>query len=181
MPDDTWQEQWQAGGFDDEGAESVCALAREGDRVDSADPIAGIEPAFCLRVVRPSISGYRANRFRDYPRRFRDLPPDPLLERLFAAADAFDVHHMHRVRAKCDLTAVLTHAGHRAGGPDSVGAAARSRLFSPPSAAPVPLKPRGGPVGDEACPCPLTPRRDGWPMLTAHGTRDARRFRTTLR
>ena len=65
MPGDTWQERWLASGFGDEGAESVRVLARGGDRVDSADLIAGIKLAFCLRVIRPSISGFRANKFLD--------------------------------------------------------------------------------------------------------------------
>ncbi|WP_418961263.1 hypothetical protein [Streptomyces tritici] len=92
MPGDTWQERWQASGFDDEGAESVRVLTREGDRRDSADLIAGLKLAFCLRVIQPSISGFRANNL-DYPQRFRELQPDSLLEKFFAAADAFDVHH----------------------------------------------------------------------------------------
>ncbi|MEV7471640.1 hypothetical protein AB0O20_34865 [Streptomyces kronopolitis] len=111
MPGDTWQERWLASGFDDEGAESVRVLAREGDPVDSADLIAGIKLAFCLRAIRPSISGFRANKFLDYPQRFRELQPDPLLEKFFAAADAFDVHHMHRARAQFDLTVALTTGG----------------------------------------------------------------------
>lgn len=111
MPGDTWQERWQASGFDDEGAEPVRVLAPDGDRVDSADLTAGLKLAFCLRVIRPSISGFRANKFVDYPQRFRAFQSDPLLEKFFAAADAFDVHHMHRGRAKFDLTAALTTGG----------------------------------------------------------------------
>ncbi|MGW9028293.1 tyrosine-type recombinase/integrase [Streptomyces sp. NPDC055722] len=111
MPGGTWQERWQASGFDCEGAQSVRVLARDGDRRDSADLIAGIKFAFCLRVIRPSISGFRANRFLDYPQRFRELQADPLLEKFFTAVDAFDFNHMHRLRAKFDLTAALTTQG----------------------------------------------------------------------
>lgn len=49
---DTWQERWQASGFDDEAAEPVRVLAPEGDRRDSADLTAGLKLAFCLRVIR---------------------------------------------------------------------------------------------------------------------------------
>ncbi|MFI1868894.1 tyrosine-type recombinase/integrase [Streptomyces jumonjinensis] len=111
MPGDTWQERWQASGFDDEGAESVRVLAREGDRIDSADLTAGLKLAFCMRVIRPSISGFRANKFLDYSAMFREFQPDPLLERFFTATDDFDFHHMHRLRAKSDLTAALTTGG----------------------------------------------------------------------
>ncbi|MFJ2131420.1 tyrosine-type recombinase/integrase [Streptomyces sp. NPDC087845] len=87
------------------------SLAPEGDRVFSADLTAGIKLAFCLRVIRPSISGFRANRFLDYPDRFRELQSDPYLDKYFAAADAFGFNHMHRLRAKFDLTAALTTQG----------------------------------------------------------------------
>lgn len=111
MPGSTWQDRWQASGFDGEGADSVNVLARDGDRLDSADLIAGVKLAFCLRVIRPSISGFRANRFLDYPERFRALQADPCLEKFFAAVDTFDFNHMHRQRAKFDLTAALTTQG----------------------------------------------------------------------
>lgn len=110
LPGATWQERWEASGFNDEQAPSVNMLGRGGR--DSGDLISAVKWAFCARVIQPSLSGFRANKFVEYGEAFRALQNDPRLDAYFAAVDAEPyLVPRHRIRAKVDLTCALTTQG----------------------------------------------------------------------
>ncbi|MCX5124343.1 site-specific integrase [Streptomyces sp. NBC_00347] len=112
LPGETWQERWEAGGFDAENAPSVTILAREASRSDGADLVAAVKMTFCLRVLRPSVSGFRANKFIRYSEPFRDIQNDPHLDDFFEVVDGHPtMGHIHKSRAKFDLTCALTTQG----------------------------------------------------------------------
>ncbi|WP_327306049.1 site-specific integrase [Streptomyces sp. NBC_01298] len=112
LPGETWQQRWEASGFDGENAPSVNILAREGFQYDGFDLITAAKMAFCLRVVQPSVSGFRANKFTRYAEPFREIQNDPLLDRFFEAVDGHPtMGHVHKARAKFDLTCALTTQG----------------------------------------------------------------------
>ncbi|MEU5216781.1 tyrosine-type recombinase/integrase [Streptomyces sp. NPDC020807] len=111
MAGTTWQEKWTNSSFDREGAEPVRLLAREGNRNESADLTAGLKMAFILRIIRPSLSGFRANRIVNYADRFREFQADPYLDEFFSAVDRRDFSHNHRYRAKFDVAVALTTQG----------------------------------------------------------------------
>ncbi|MET9324737.1 tyrosine-type recombinase/integrase [Streptomyces sp. NPDC003038] len=108
----TWQERWEAAGFDAEGAPSVIVLADKNDRYDQPFLIAALKWIFCLRVVQPSLSGFRANRFGNYPEAFRQIQDHRELNRYFAAVDSTEhFPNIHKFRAKADIAAALTTQG----------------------------------------------------------------------
>ncbi|MFD7443338.1 tyrosine-type recombinase/integrase [Streptomyces sp. NPDC059909] len=111
LPGTTWQERWEASGFNDEQAPSVNILGRPDGR-DRSDLISAVKWAFCSRVIQPSLSGFRANKFVEYGEAFRELQNDPQLDAYFAAVDAEPrLDPRHRIRAKFDLTCALTTQG----------------------------------------------------------------------
>lgn len=112
LPGATWQERWEASGFNDEKAPSVNTLARPGVGYDSSNLISALRMAFSLRVVQPSLPGFRANMFVRYPEFFRRLQRDPQLDGAFAAIDAHaQMNPLNRLRAKFDITCALTTQG----------------------------------------------------------------------
>ncbi|MFF8024774.1 site-specific integrase [Streptomyces sp. NPDC007896] len=112
LPGETWQERWEASGFNDENALSVTVLARPEVRYDSSNLISALKTAFSLRVFQPSLSGFRANKFLDYPEPFRRLQRDPQLDELFSAIDSHpEWNPVNRLRAKFDIVCTLTTQG----------------------------------------------------------------------
>ncbi|MFD4524231.1 tyrosine-type recombinase/integrase [Streptomyces sp. NPDC058470] len=112
LPGDTWQERWEASGFNDENAPSVSTLARPEVRYDSSNLSSALKMAFGLRVIQPSLSGFRANRFGDYAEPFRELQRDSKLDDFFAAVDSQpEMSPLNRLRVKFDVTCALTTQG----------------------------------------------------------------------
>ncbi|MFC8670790.1 tyrosine-type recombinase/integrase [Streptomyces sp. NPDC057199] len=112
LPGDTWQERWEAGGFDDEDATPVTVLGRPGVAYDGSNLTSALRMAFAARIIQPSLSGFRANKFIDYAEPFRKAQKDPRLDEFFRTVDA--QRHLrapHRLRAKFDLTCALTTQG----------------------------------------------------------------------
>ncbi|MEU1005312.1 hypothetical protein [Streptomyces tibetensis] len=68
--------------------------------------------AFSLRIIQPSVPGFRANKFTYYAEPFRIIKKDPRLDEFFNTVDAQPhLHLVHRQRAKFDLTCALTTQG----------------------------------------------------------------------
>jgi hypothetical protein len=112
MPGGTWQERWEGSGFNDERAPSVTVLARPYVRYDRSNLISALKMAFGMRVIQPSLSGFRANKFLDYPEPFRKLQHDPQLDALFDAIDSHpELNPTNRLRAKFDIVCALTTQG----------------------------------------------------------------------
>ncbi|MGW2090234.1 tyrosine-type recombinase/integrase [Streptomyces sp. NPDC001880] len=112
FPGNTWQERWEASGFNEEGASSVNVLARPGVGYDSGNLISALRMAFSLRIFQPSLPGFRANMFIRYPEFFRKLQRDPQLDSVFAKIAAHpEMNNLNRLRAKFDITCALTTQG----------------------------------------------------------------------
>jgi hypothetical protein len=112
FPGDTWQERWEASGFNAEQAPSVNILARPDVGYDSSNLIASLRMAFSLRVFQPSLPGFRANMFIRYPEFFRKLQRDPQLDDVFAAIETHpQMNSLNRLRAKFDIACALTTQG----------------------------------------------------------------------
>lgn len=112
LPGDTWQERWEASGFDGDKALPVKTLATSGRRQDSHDATSAARMAFCARVIQPTLGGFRANRFGDYPESFLHANPDPALESFYTEVDTRpQLGHSHRMRVKFDVACVLTVQG----------------------------------------------------------------------
>ncbi|MFI0897702.1 tyrosine-type recombinase/integrase [Streptomyces sp. NPDC020983] len=110
LPGLTWQERWEAGGFDGDEAVGVSSVACGKD--DSNALVAGVKLAFCMRIIQPSVGGMRANKLLKYDELFRVLQQDPDLDAFFKAVDArTDLGHPHKARARFDLAAALTTQG----------------------------------------------------------------------
>ncbi|MFE3451666.1 hypothetical protein ACFXJ8_22350 [Nonomuraea sp. NPDC059194] len=67
--------------------------------------------AFAMRLIRPSLLGFRVNRFFAYAPWFRRVAQDPLLEEFCRRADQLPVSSGRRSRAKFDLCCALTIFG----------------------------------------------------------------------
>ncbi|MEW2401992.1 site-specific integrase [Streptomyces sp. NPDC046862] len=112
LPGDTWQERWEASGFDDENAPPVSILGRQEVRYDRSNMTSALRMAFAARIIQPSLSGFRAKRFTDYAEPFRQVQADASLDEFFETVDA--QRHLtarHRLRAKFDLACALTTQG----------------------------------------------------------------------
>ncbi|MGQ4484313.1 tyrosine-type recombinase/integrase [Streptomyces sp. SAS_281] len=112
LPGTTWQERWEASGFNDVNAASVSVLGRPEVRYHSSCLTSALKMAFSLRIIQPSVPGFRANTFTDYAEPFRIMQKDPRLDEFFETVDAQShLHPGHRRRAKFDLTCALTTQG----------------------------------------------------------------------
>lgn len=101
---DTWQQRWIASGLDGESAQPIRQTV--GDFREAA---VGLRTLFCLRVVRPSMLGFRATRFNAYAETFREAQRDPLLDRFFErVASHPDLTDLLRRSACIDVASALT-------------------------------------------------------------------------
>ncbi len=108
FPGDTWQERWEASGHD-EGRPV-------GDAAGDNRPLrmklnCATGQAFALRLVRPTLLGFRCNRFFHYSPWFRSVAQDPLLEEFCRRADQLPMSQARRTRAKFDVCCALTVFG----------------------------------------------------------------------
>lgn len=82
FPGATWQQRWQASGLDDGLAVGVIV----NDKYNGYNVTNGLKPLLLMRVIVPSLAGFRANKFKDYSLNFRASQRDPLLEQFFEEA-----------------------------------------------------------------------------------------------
>ncbi|WP_280270419.1 hypothetical protein [Nocardia wallacei] len=65
-----------------------------------------------MRIVQPSVPGFRSYTLINYPAVFRSVQRDPLLDKVFAEAETCaHIMRYHRVRALLDLCCALTTQG----------------------------------------------------------------------
>ncbi|WP_199840248.1 tyrosine-type recombinase/integrase [Streptomyces viridochromogenes] len=109
-PGKTWQERWEAAGFNTEDAPPVSILSAT--RSQASSVTTALKMAFGLRIIQPSLSGFRVNRFSGYAEPFRLLQDDPALDEFFKVIDAHTrLNSVHKHRAKFDITCALTTQG----------------------------------------------------------------------
>ncbi|MCX5247557.1 hypothetical protein OG895_20475 [Streptomyces sp. NBC_00201] len=96
----------------DVNAPSVTILGRPEVRYHSSCLTPALKMAFSLRIIQPSVPGFRANKFTDYAEPFRIIQKDPRLDDFFETVDTQPhLHLVHRQRAKFDLTCARTTQG----------------------------------------------------------------------
>jgi site-specific recombinase XerD len=105
----TWQERWEASGHDGPGAPIAVLGGDSGARRNRLNVAIGY--AFAMRLIRPSLLGFRANKFNGYTPWFRSVAQDPLLEEFCDRADQLPVSQAGRSRAKFDVCCALTVFG----------------------------------------------------------------------
>ncbi|MHC6624907.1 tyrosine-type recombinase/integrase [Streptomyces globosus] len=112
LPGADWQAKWENSPFDGDKALPVNTLVVSGSTQDRQAVTSAAKLAFCARVIRPSVGGFRANRFGDYPESFGLASHDPALEAFYAAVDArSNLGLSHRIRVKFDIACALTTQG----------------------------------------------------------------------
>ncbi|SEB87604.1 Phage integrase family protein [Streptomyces sp. TLI_105] len=112
LPGATWQARREASGFNGDKALPVNSLVTPGRHQDGYDLTSAAKMAFCMRVIQPTLGGFRANVFADFPDAFRQANHDPELDAYFAAVDArSELGHGNRIRAKFDVSCALSTQG----------------------------------------------------------------------
>ncbi|CRK56940.1 Mobile element protein [Alloactinosynnema sp. L-07] len=104
----TWQERWMASGLD-AGERPVSDL--DPDKYRGYNLTHGLKALLCLRVITPSLTAFRGNKFNQYPFAFLEVQRDPLLDRFFEEARTARVSERHQYRALADVCCALTTQG----------------------------------------------------------------------
>lgn len=107
FPGDTWQERWEASGHDK--GRPVGDGAHNRPLRMKLNCAAG--QAFALRLVRPTLLGFRCNRFSHYSPWFRGVAQDPLPGEFCRRADLLPMSQARRTRTKFDVCCALTVFG----------------------------------------------------------------------
>ncbi|MEV5752309.1 site-specific integrase, partial [Actinoallomurus sp. NPDC052308] len=105
----TWQDRWEASGHDRKG-HPVPDVAGENRPLRYRLNLA-VGHAFAMRLIRPSLLGFRSHRFSAYTPWFRSVAQDPWLEEFCERADRLPVGQGRRSRAKFDVCCALTVFG----------------------------------------------------------------------
>lgn len=105
---DTWQDRWQASGFNE--AKHPVAVLGSTPR-DRSQIGVGAACLFCLRVIQPSLEAFRSNAFLYYGKRFLAVQNDPLLEKFWAQVQSTPVNPIHHGTALFDVAVALTTQG----------------------------------------------------------------------
>ncbi|HEX9540971.1 MAG TPA: hypothetical protein VGA04_22630, partial [Streptosporangiaceae bacterium] len=108
FPGETWQERWDASGFNQRG--NPVSVLRSAPR-DRSQIGTGAACLFCLRIIQPSLEAFRSNIFLYYGQRFLTAQNDPLLETFWAGVQATPVNPIHHGTALFDVAVALTTQG----------------------------------------------------------------------
>jgi site-specific recombinase XerC len=108
FPGQSWQDRWEASGFN----EPACPVSvlRSAPR-DRSQIGTGAACLFCLRVIQPSLDAFRSNSFLYYGKRFLVAQNDPLLEKFWAQVQNTLVNPIHHGTALFDVAVALTTQG----------------------------------------------------------------------
>ncbi|HEX2805266.1 MAG TPA: site-specific integrase [Kineosporiaceae bacterium] len=104
----TWQERWQASGFNDPGHRVTVLRSRPREKSQIG---VGAACLFSLRIIQPSLEAFRSNTFLNYGQRFLAAQEDPLLEKFWAEVQDMPVNPIHHGGALFDVTVALTTQG----------------------------------------------------------------------
>jgi hypothetical protein len=104
----TWQERWHASGLDS-GDHPVHELGQ--DKYHGYNLTHGLKALLCLRAIKVSISGFRGNKFNQYPHASQPAQRDPLLDEFFEATARSRASQKHQYRALFDVCCALTTQG----------------------------------------------------------------------
>jgi hypothetical protein len=109
FPGRTWQQRWEAAGLNDPG-HPVIKLGGE-DQERRVRINAAAWQAFCMRLIQPSLAGFRATRLHRYPEQFRRIADDPVLEEFCTRVGRWPVSPDRRQQAIFDVCCALTVFG----------------------------------------------------------------------
>ncbi|PKZ63539.1 integrase [Gordonia terrae] len=107
---DTWQERWDI-------CELNIQLLTAGDAAPTGTTSAraeftqGIEALFALRVIRPTLRAFRANKLLCYSHEFAQAEGDPALDSFITAVDETDASDRFKRWAVFDVCTALTYQG----------------------------------------------------------------------
>lgn len=104
----TWQERWLASGLDT-GERPVSDL--DPDKYRGYNLTHGLKALLCLRVITPSLTAFRGNKFNQYPYAFQEAQGDPLLDKFVEEASRSRASKRHQYRALADVCCALTTQG----------------------------------------------------------------------
>ena len=104
----TWQERWLASDLDT-GERPVSDL--DPDKYRGYNLTHGLKALLCLRVITPSLTAFRGNKFNQYPYAFQEAQGDPLLNKFFEEAKRARASERHQYRALADVCCALTTQG----------------------------------------------------------------------
>ena len=108
FPGETWQDRWEASGFNQPG--HPVAVLRSAPR-DRSQIGTGAACLFCLRIIQPSLEAFRSNVFLYYGKRFLTAQNDPLLEKFWGEVQSMPVNPVHHGTALFDVAVALTTQG----------------------------------------------------------------------
>lgn len=108
-PGASWQERWDQSEFAD-GTRRVRVLRTGNDRVD-AELGHSLMLLCCLRVIRPGLAAFRANRFVRYHQHFEAAQNDAGLARFLRLVEEQDTSPHYKRCARFDVAAALTTQG----------------------------------------------------------------------
>jgi len=108
-PGASWQERWDQSKFAD-GTRRVREL-RTGNARTDAELGHSLMLLCCLRVIRPGLAAFRANRFVRYHQHFEVAQNDPGLARFLRLVEEEDTSPHYKRCARFDVAAALTSQG----------------------------------------------------------------------
>ncbi|CAM5343316.1 Tyrosine recombinase XerC [Streptomyces tanashiensis] len=108
FPGETWQERWEASGHD-EGRPVIEAGSQGKDRQMKLNLAAGY--SFAMRLIRPTLLGFRCNRFYRYTQWFSSVASDPWFDEFCNRAEQLPLSRPRRSRAMFDVACALTVFG----------------------------------------------------------------------
>ncbi|MGX1612578.1 hypothetical protein ACWIF8_01630 [Micromonospora chalcea] len=103
LPGMTWQQRWEAAGFDD-----CRVMMPEWNPPKSVTATQAVRMLAGLRVVSPSLLALRRNTLVDYAEGFRQAQRDPLLDEFTTRVNASALGRAHQRRAVNDIAYALT-------------------------------------------------------------------------
>ncbi len=104
----TWQQRWDASKLADGAiaAREICGGGHSG-----SEYTAGAQALFALRVVRPTLSAFRINRFTIYPDYLATAENDPALDRYLKAVASAEIKDDFKRWAAFDVCSAMTIQG----------------------------------------------------------------------
>jgi site-specific recombinase XerD len=109
-PGQTWQQRWESAGLNEPGT-TVTMQARMVSPTLRRRLNAAAGHAFAVRLVQPSLRAFRSYLFSCYPRWFRTVARDPLLEDFCSRVEALPVSRERHHDALFDVCCALTVFG----------------------------------------------------------------------
>ncbi|MFD7846096.1 site-specific integrase [Nocardia sp. NPDC059764] len=111
FPGRTWQQRWDAA-HSNAAASTLGAIIFPADAVRRQHLVKAVRFLFGARIVRPTLTQFRAHKFNVYATDFQRMQHDPLLDSYFQEVAArTHVTTLHKNRALFDVCCALTTQG----------------------------------------------------------------------